>query len=100
MRGEKQLRQTLSPTQDIIFGLVRLGKDVKIERMFARIYPNKHDARGTAMQKALGPHISRLNFKLCEFGWIVRPGTARRTYRIYTLEAAPKQVHGRKAARR
>lgn len=99
MIGEKQLRRQLSPSQDVIFRLLWRGRDVSIETLFSRLYPEQQRTP-TARQKALGPHLSRLNSKLCEHGWIVRPGTARRTYKLYPLELAPKKVHGRKAARR
>lgn len=102
MQGEKQLRALLSPMQDVIFAAVKGGRDVKIEWLHERLYgaqfTRQRDPR--QQQKALGPHIYRLNAKACEFGWIVRPGSARRTYRIYALEAAPKRITGRKPARR
>lgn len=98
MKGEAKLRKQLSPMQDVIFALLRLGDDVLIEDMFKRLYNDKRNP--TQRQQAVGAHISRMNVKLAEFGYIVRPGKARRTYRVYPIHAAPRKVHGRKAVRR
>lgn len=102
MQGEKQLRAKLSPMQDTIFKAVKGGRDVKIELLHEKLYGAQFTRQMSPreQQKALGPHIYRLNAKACEFGWIVRPGSARRTYRLYALEAAPKRITGRKPARR
>lgn len=102
MKGETKLRARLSPMQGIIFKAVKGGRDVRIEVLHEKLYgaqfTRQRDPR--QQQKALGPHIYRLNTKACEFGWIVRPGNGRRTYRLYALEAAPKRIAGRKPARR
>ena len=79
MQGEKQLRAKLSPTQLKLYSLLRSQRDVKIETLFSHVYGKSKGVR--QMQQLLGPHIYRLNAKACEFGWIVRPGNGRRTYR-------------------
>jgi hypothetical protein len=80
----------LGDRERAMYKLLRGGWDVPIamlyqEAMFdgdLEVLPNK------AQQQAVSPFIVRLNNRLRPLGFDIRPGVARRTYRLRALSPA------------
>lgn len=85
--GLAKLAKTLSPTKATILHALAysMHKDVPIWRLHARIYLDKPPHR--LQQQRVGSVIARLNKILVPLGFIIKPGDARRTYRLRRIEA-------------
>lgn len=84
MIGAKKLRKNLPPAQGAILYMVNCGKDVPISKLYYKLHTIKREHR--EQQQLIGATISRLNKRLAEHGYKIKPGTQRRTYRLYKIE--------------
>lgn len=84
MIGAKKLMKTLSPAQSAILYMVNSGKDVPISRIYYKLHTIKREHR--EQQQLIGATISRLNKRLAEHGYKIKPGDKRRTYRLRKIE--------------
>jgi hypothetical protein len=85
MIGAKKLMKTLSPTQAAILYLLKNEADVAISKIYYKLHTTKREHR--EQQQLIGATISRLNRRLTEHGYRIKPGDKRKTYRLRKIEA-------------
>ena len=96
MLNEKAILDELTTFQRAVFWklLGRPGqrRDVPIDRLYNMIATDGKTRSPKQQQQYVGALISRINKRLAAGSWgiIIRPGQARRTYRIYTILEASK----------
>lgn len=92
MKGETEFARRLSPIQACVFYHLKDGADVEISTLYIEMHTDDVDASKIThewQQRQVGAVISRINRKLREAGTghVIRPGQARRTYRLYVVES-------------
>lgn len=80
MIGAKAIGKTLPPTQRALLYLLQRERDVPIPRLYGKLYLEPRELR--AQQQRVGSVICKLNKRLAEHGYRIRPGDKRGTYRL------------------
>lgn len=92
MERETEFAGKLSPLQACVFHHLKGGNDVEISTLYIEMHSADVDVSKVThewQQRQVGALISRINRKLREggYGHVIRPGQARRTYRLYRAES-------------
>ena len=72
----------LPPAQQRLFDALKGQGDVKIDVIFAAVYPDWPEAEPRYKQQRLGPVITRLNRRIAKDRMAVKPGDIKSTYRL------------------
>lgn len=83
MQNTQEIMKRVPPTQGAMLWLLRRERDVYIETMYDLLRTDPQTPR--RKQQIVAAVLSRLNKVLLEYGYEVKPGTKRRTYRLRPL---------------
>ena len=85
-RSSHTATRLLTPCEMKLFSMLSPDHDTPIAHLYAGYYDKAPTVSPRRQQQALSWVKNRLNAKLAMRGLVMKPGIARRSYRLYPLE--------------